>query len=541
LQVVRGIFAVSSSDEKAIQKADSLREKIFTDKRNPWEGNILGSLTAAKRKSFQAKQIEGEGASKAEELLEEARDILTRAISKCSPKKGLTSSESILVADTFLELGDIHWKLKKFADAAKIQRKSLSYSNTRYARYVQSFSNYRKRQDWNFIEAFFNDLLQGEPFSKAYLNRLVHDFIVKEEFQESLSGSHRRKERKELVDKFFEKALLVAKDSPADMFHIEKAYGQILFRLKEINRTNVAARWERSLEHGRPLAAAGDIRWHDLFSVINPLVEIYIQQGLKAPETISSENDKNQLAIHYLEKIQDLEQKTDVWTNSTVYCGLAHFHYQRKDENKARKAVTRIIDASIAILSDNDLSNDWFAFLHLGKVFSALGDMENAKTAWEGLDNIGRQQSDLLLPLLCAKCSSNISLSDGLRICLHCFGPAFFDKKCYDEEKAQTELPKGGSKTHHFIVIHPEQEKRLTSGQKTEKEVSLKRWKADLEKKYLNDKKTLPAPKRSEIMVTEEIVVSPSLPELPPGYESPLLAENLTSVTDEFSRPKYSY
>jgi len=197
--------------------------------------------------------------------------------------------------------------------------------------------------------------------------------------------------------------------------------------------------------------------------------------------------EKFDAASHFLDLIKGLEQKTtDIWANTTVSCCLARYYMVSKDEKRARKAVVNVIAASIALLSDDEESNDWFAYLQLGKVLNALQDKNNSEEAWKRLDKLGKQYAELLPLFSCARCDEHVR-KGGVHICMECFGPKYFDKKCYAYLKSYKEV-NGCFASHKFVTLFPETEeqKDLAWNEKVEKDTSLKRWKSKLQDTYLD-------------------------------------------------------
>ena len=469
-------------DSQAEKAAKSLLDEVRKLDRKPWEDSVLACQTIAEQL-----MMEESAESRAE-----AQKILEKATGSFSKDERSSKSGSLLVAIAFLDLGDVYWGAEEYDQAAKMHRESLKYDTTRYSRYLEAL----RRYDWYYTEHaqsqprvhiinLLENLTKG-PFKKLYLDRLVYDFIAEDGFRGYLLGAKEHEDWKEVVDKTFTQAKDVANGCHAELFHIQKVYGHILHECGDASREEeVVDNWTKALEYGKLLIAAGDnIRWPDLFTIINPLARIYLNRAEQALSRSKAGNARPTGSIENLNLIKGLEQKTDIWMNTTLFCCLARYYMASKNKERARKAVVKVIAASIAVLSDKDESNDWFAYLQLGKVFNALQDKENSERAWNRLDKLGKPHSDLLPAFPCAQCNEQVPLAKGGYICTECFGPKYFDEKCYDK---CSEEQKGCIMMHKFAHIFPETQepKNLTLNEKPDTERELKQWKTQLQKKYL--------------------------------------------------------
>lgn len=471
IQLARTIFTVCKYDHKAIKKAKALLNEVHKLDKRPWECNNLACWAIS-----EYLRMKGQS-DKAQKVLEKATARISRA-----GGEGLTSQDSLLIAMTFLDLAILYSK-KDDDRAVDMVHKSLSYDTTRYALYLKILQ-YRKIKDR--ILDLLVELTEKRQFDKLYLNRLVYDFIASDLFQEYLLQATTSKNWKIVVDQTFTKAIEVAYGCHAELFHIRKAHGNILRKsVDDASRDNeVIDTWEKALEHGKLLTAAGnDTWWPELFTVIDPLANIYLNRAQKALDRAAHKRDNRSVASvqedfdtanHNLYRITMLEQKTDLWMNANVSCCLARYHIISNDYEKARKAVVRIIASSIDLLSDNDKSNDWFAYLQLAKTLSVLHDKENSEKAWKRLDKLGKTYADLLPQFPCSGCDEQITLAKGLHICTKCFGPRYLDDQCYANRDKK--LKECSSHTYTKIFPEAEGDVRLTD---------LDHWKNELRGKHL--------------------------------------------------------
>ncbi|KAF2498537.1 hypothetical protein BU16DRAFT_615567 [Lophium mytilinum] len=487
IQVARTIFTVCDGyDNKANKAAEGLLHEVQELDGEIWEGSILACQTIAEH------LVTENSYAKAQKILEKA----TERFYKDQGGVQVSKSDSMLVAIAFLDLGDIYWKLEQYDRAVATNLQSLKYDTTRYARYFDILREYSKKEEtWPKTVEFLDELTVVKEFDKLYLNRLVYDFLAKDDFREFMAKAKEHKDWKKVVDKTFTQAIEVANGSPAELFHIRNVYGRILHECAGASREEEAVQqWEKALESGKPLAVIGsDIQWSHIADIIEPLAKIYLRRAEDALAKARSVNIDDyrpaefvkeifDMASHDFDLLKKLEQKTDIWVNTVVYCCLARYYKVSKDETKAKKAVAKVIAASIAVLSDSDESNDWFAFIQLGKVFNALQDAENSEEAWERLDVFGKSPSDLWPPFYCAGCNTKVPLAEGVWVCTECFGPKYFDAECYGKRELN-----GCSTTHKGVNFNPEiQDSDIgTSMGNLDRKNDLNRWKIQLQLEYL--------------------------------------------------------
>ncbi|KAF2805950.1 uncharacterized protein BDZ99DRAFT_501497 [Mytilinidion resinicola] len=485
IQVARTIFTICDRyDKNANNAAKHLLREVQNIDEKLWEGSVLACQTIAEQLLIENSHAK-------------AQKVLEKATARYLKNEGEVpaSSDKMLVAIAFLDLGDLYWKEKQYDQAAAMYRQSLKYDATRYARYLKILRLYNKREDWPETIGLLKELTEVKKSDKLYLNRLVYDFVAEDSFRKSLVRAKEHKDWKQVVDKTFTQAIDVANGSPAELFHIRKVYGQILHECADASREDdVIEQWEKALESGKPLAVSGNpIQWSHLADIIEPLAKIYLRRAEntlgKARAANSNEampaysvKETFDMASHDVDLLKRLEQKTDIWVNTTVFCCLARYYMVSKDTVRAKKAVVKVIAASIAVLSDSDESNDWFAYVQLGKVFNALQDTKNSEQAWKRLDKFGKPPSDQWPPFYCAGCNTKVPLAKGVHVCKECFGPKYFDKECYDKRDL-----KGCSTTHGSTIFFPEakESKIIISDDDQIRENSLKQWKVLLQGKYL--------------------------------------------------------
>jgi tetratricopeptide (TPR) repeat protein len=491
IQIARTIFTVCKYDQDATDEAKALLREVRNLNGNLWQGSLLACQTIAE-------QLRLDGSySQAQEILEKAMKTKPSIDTKMQKSK----SDLSFAAIARLDLGDLYWKRDNHRCAKREYQESLRFDTTRYARYIDILRRYRKAGRYSWIIDFVGELTNKRKFPKTYLKRLVYEFLTEDEFQNSVLSATKQENWGEVVDRTFTKALEVSDGSHRELFHIMKSYGDILHRCGDRNREDdIVSRWDTALRYGQPLATTTDaIGWPDIFSVIDPLAYIYLKRAEKAlgeakaagqSDSISTETVKTALdtANQYLGFIKELKQKTDIWMNTSLTCCLARYHTIAGEHQSAKSMVSKVVAASISILSDNDESNDWFAYLQLGRVMEALQDETNSKEAWKRLEKLPPPRIDLSRWFLCDECKQSIHLREGVNVCLESFQLKFFHSGCYDNfnnNKTQTNRVE----LHKVAVIISNADDTnaiVTAEEKKDRERSLRVWKKQLRKKYVS-------------------------------------------------------
>ena len=178
-------------------------------------------------------------------------------------------------------------------------QKSLKFDATRYARYVEVLHQYRQAELHSELIDLLRDLMFNRNFDKVYLKRLVYDFLAKDEFRRSILSATGQKNWEKVVDMVFKKAIKTAKGSHVELFHVCKAYGEILHQRGNPEREEVVIScWQDVLKYGLPLASTtSDISWPDMFSVVDPLAFIYLHRAVKALVAATAKNKTNTISI----------------------------------------------------------------------------------------------------------------------------------------------------------------------------------------------------------------------------------------------------
>lgn len=443
-------------------------------------------------------------------------------------------SRSILATSIYLELGDLYWDDGDPSLAPASYRKSLKYSSTRYSNYLVILERYQEKEKWSEVIDFITTLNeQANPEHLArYLDRFIHEFLAVGIFQRIASKAAEKTgtESWEVIETPFDLAIKEARKSPADLFHAHKAYISIVQRSsnKEAMQDSVIHHCKEALACGVLQAESGSgVLYHDIFAIVDTLAHIYLNKAValleeahkkmgkpagqkstagtaSPPETPRKTNEalggsklmpevKRLLddATVYALEMKSMIQDTDVWMNTGVYCCLAWYQLKLGDPAAAQKAVEEVMAAALGLLSDDDPSNDWFAFLHLGRVLNTIQDRKNARAAWEMLTILQPDTDELLFS--CYGCSERFAISQGDRICMDCCGQICLHSKCHDTLPYASTLEKvktgGCYKHHHFITISTDenQAKAAKHGKiriDTE-EITLEVWKDRLMKQYV--------------------------------------------------------
>lgn len=323
-----------------------------------------------------------------------------------------------------------------------------------------------------------------------------------------------------------------------EQFHIMKTYGDILYRCGDKRREDdIVRQWVIALKHGQPLASStAAIGWPDMFSVIDPLAYIYLKRAEKAlRETkragkagsmaTTKVRTKFDTATQHLDLIKGLKQKTDIWMNTDVTCCSVRYYKIAQKPQEASSTVSKVVAVLIGILSDNDESNDWFAYLQLGRIMEALQDKKNSNEAWKRVEKMTPFTANVSPWFLCDECKQSIHLPEGLYVCMESFQLRFFHSGCCgDLEKDKSQTRSIG--LHKIAVILPNANGTggtINAKQKEENKMSLSLWKAKIQAKHI-----LPED-HVDMSSTCSTPVVPAWPEIP----TPI------SPVDKCTRPSF--
>ncbi|KAJ4287162.1 hypothetical protein N0V90_012560 [Kalmusia sp. IMI 367209] len=381
-----------------------------------------------------------------------------------------TISRSLLAASIYLDFGDLYWAEGKTSEAAKMYNMNI--------------------ETWSDVVRFLTTLNTQSKLTHhaQYLDRFIHEFIADSVFQQVVSEAAEKTGSWSEVKKLFTCAFELAKETATELFYAHKAYISIIQRgsNKEATIANVIENGKLAMACGVPQAESGiGVLYRDIFVVVDSLALIYLNKamvllhkvdmkagtalnettlpgGRRVPITPEKPrmlaNTTKPLpelkrfldeAMTYRQEIEKLQQDTDVWMNTGVCCCLAWYHRKMGDMKAARKVVERVMAAAIALLSDKDPANDWFAVLYLGRALTTLQDWKHAPKAWSILKFL---LSDIEEPLLaCHVCKKQVNFRPEDKICKICYGPVFV------HDKYHRKLPTLGGTScaqhHDFIKI----------------------------------------------------------------------------------------
>ncbi|KAF2114323.1 hypothetical protein BDV96DRAFT_647029 [Lophiotrema nucula] len=190
---------------------------------------------------------------------------------------------------------------------------------------------------------------------------------------------------------------------------------------------------------------------------------------------VSTETTKAKLdeARNYLDRIKKLQDNADFWMSTTLICCLARYYTVAGDFATAKSAVSKVIAASIAILSDGEEANDWFAYLQMGRILEALQGEDNIAEAWNGLQSLMTPEAASSRWFLCDECRESIPLCDGVYVSLDSFVLMYFHQGCYDSRSVEV---RGRSSCGHKVAtisIDATHTRAATPKEKQERETSL--------------------------------------------------------------------
>lgn len=438
------------------------------------------------------------------------RDVMN--ILEREPTWVKSMSRSLLVASIFLDIAEFYWAEGERNKAAKKYKESLVYNSTRYTVYLTIVERYRQHGYWSDVIDFISALhAQCKPsYHFRYMDRFIHEFLADSKFQDALAQAAEETRSWPEANKLFFFAIGLAKESPAELFHAHKAYISFIKKgpSNKATELDVIKHSKLGLACGVPEAESGTgVLYRDIFAIADPLALIYLNKAMAllherdmltgksngvpppppmslhkrdrltgkiswvsppppmpmppaTPDTSKALTEfKNLLdeAVAYGQQIEMLVQDTDVWANASINCCLAWYYLKMGDLEASRKALAPLMAASIALLSDDDPSNDWFAILYLGRALTTLQDRKNAHMAWSILKFL--LPDDIKDPLLvCRVCEESVRLGPGDVICTTCYGPVFKHEECHRNLPISDSI--GCARGHGFMEI-PRKEGQL--------------------------------------------------------------------------------
>ncbi|KAJ5231286.1 uncharacterized protein N7469_005874 [Penicillium citrinum] len=192
---------------------------------------------------------------------------------------------------------------------------------------------------------------------------------------------------------------------------------------------------EEVLRIGLHLATApGDVLYH----VVSVLGKIYYNEAL---QKVNSGVNEMLAGIGLIEGISriECEQVPDQLLILPPWMYLARYYSRQGRERFARLAVRNSLQLSLEILSDDDLSNDIWAFIKIGNITSLFLDEKNTATAYAmeafGFSALKKNQNSLedgteknpdkverkwLCVSICDSCGWKGENPGGLWVCADC-------------------------------------------------------------------------------------------------------------------------
>ncbi|CAG8236788.1 unnamed protein product, partial [Penicillium salamii] len=248
--------------------------------------------------------------------------------------------------------------------------------------------------------------------------------------------------------------------------------------------------WESSLSNYLAFHDS-DSKLDLLDGLIDNLAPIYLQRILVA----TADSDSKAMADN-LSKLSGISPE-GVVTSELEFppqLWLTRYYHLIGDDTKARETMRSLAQVVIELLSDEDESNDGFAFNKARRIFASIGDDQNTLTAlaWETRDyrsDDGRDSRFMRLKCY-GGCSRPWEVPSEMLICKHCLGVRL-DDGCMAALK-EIELPKNQCKPYHeFIKVSKWDEEWLQSIPKEmvpwgDQTITLDQWKQEIREVYLD-------------------------------------------------------
>ncbi|EFX04362.1 nacht and tpr domain containing protein [Grosmannia clavigera kw1407] len=298
----------------------------------------------------------------------------------------------LILAHIHLRLGHRYWKTGQFEKAVQHHQESFKFSGTRFREYIEALLLYSGEKHWDEVIALLGWILDCVEQWPPYFNELYTILISNPKFDAVVPAAANALDRWDTVENLFAQATRIARkrEDWDSTFGMLKSLGDMLYKHDadlERHETGVVASWAAAIEvlvaHPSDGIAMGSVT-----EIANNLSRIYLEQALRhlreAGGRVPEDKAKEVEATQLLDKITALvfPDVAPMW-NRTVLCCVARYHVQVGNMVEAKKAVADLMEAIMAMLSDDDPSNDEWAMMCLAGVVNVFADEENTIAAWQ--------------------------------------------------------------------------------------------------------------------------------------------------------------
>jgi tetratricopeptide (TPR) repeat protein len=272
-------------------------------------------------------------------------------------------------------LGNRHWQAEQFNNASEAYSKCIENDPTDSMTFLEILRGYHKRDQWNDIISLVKKL---QSFGETHLAAVTVRLAESDDFHKIIHQVAMNRNELKILDVVYTDGIQYASQNQDynAMIYLSYFQAKILSSLPNPPVDAVMEILEAALKIGLHLTTNPP---HLLYMIGTLLGKIYYNKAL-----LQTSSGHHESAIKFLEKISEIrcEQVPDEYLVFPPRMYLVRYYHLQGDDRMARQVARNTLQLALEILSDDDLSNDIWAFLKIGKITVAFLDKKNTATAF---------------------------------------------------------------------------------------------------------------------------------------------------------------
>ncbi|KAK4163771.1 hypothetical protein QBC43DRAFT_300981 [Cladorrhinum sp. PSN259] len=431
------------------------------------------------------------------------------------------------------------------ANAIKAYLRSLELDSTYHSGYQRIISQYSKKKLWSPIVEFINQLLQAPVSSTSKTEDPLGLLMTESAWSASnilnqLVSMAKNTDRWDLLRELYDRGIAINREPGAiyRKFFLRKALGLSLIKEPKYEAEGLE-KLEAELVQLKTATGC-----YVYYYMIPALMQIYIPRALSETSSPSSKAQYQDKIEKLLKRFKDYGDYDAERSNNLIF---ARYFCLRNELDRAKSMALGRVKYYLGLLSDEDVSNDVYAFSSLAEVFSTFEDKADAVAAWNliaaayseqakkhdewkkkksewmarranrvpvtadtqpegpaGADEKSREKKDdddsdpeppevgeTLSPIFwCDVCGGKWFYASEVYVCMDNCGDVQLHPDCRDKFLAGEEYIEKCDKNHKFFFI-PKQDEQAVLAMKPScfrvgaEEISLEEWKNRIKKKYV--------------------------------------------------------